>query len=134
NALTRSLSAYWNSSIGKKFIVAATGIVFVLFLAGHLAGNLLVFAGRDIFNEYALFLHATAHGSAVWIARAVLLTSLIGHVAATVSLNIHNRRARRHYEKRDTIQASKASLTMMMSGLTVLAFIIYHLLHFTLRA
>ncbi len=134
NALTRSLSAFWKSSIGKKFIVAVTGIVFVAFVAGHLAGNLLVFAGREVFNEYALFLHAAAHGSAVWVARAVLLVSLVAHVAATISLNIHNRQARKQYEKRDTIQASKPSLTMMWSGLTVLAFIIYHLMHFTVRA
>lgn len=134
NALTRSLSAYWNSSIGKKFIVASTGFVLVAFLAGHLGGNLLVFAGREAFNEYALFLHAAAHGSAVWVARAVLLVCLVAHVTATISLVRHNRAARRQYEFKNTIQASRASRTMMWSGLTILAFVIYHLLHFTFRA
>ncbi|MBC8125660.1 MAG: succinate dehydrogenase cytochrome b subunit [Gloeobacteraceae cyanobacterium ES-bin-144] len=134
NALTRSLSAYWNSSIGKKNIVAVTGIVLVLFLAGHLAGNLLVFAGRDAFNEYALFLHKAAHGLGVWVARSVLLTCLIAHVAATISLTRANRAARRPYEHKDTVQASRSSRIMMWSGLTILAFVIYHLLHFTVRA
>jgi succinate dehydrogenase / fumarate reductase cytochrome b subunit len=134
NALTRSLTVFWTSSIGKKFVVAVTGVVLAGFLAGHLAGNLLVFAGREVFNEYALFLHAAAHGSAVWVARAGLLVSVVAHVAATISLARHNRAARRQYECRNTIQASRASRTMVWTGLTILAFVIYHLLHFTFRA
>jgi succinate dehydrogenase / fumarate reductase, cytochrome b subunit len=133
NALTRSLSAFWRSSIGKKYIVAVTGAIMFLFLAGHMAGNLLVFAGRDIFNEYALFLQSTAHGTGVWAARLVLLTSLVAHVAATISLARANRAARRPYEFDATVQATRSSRIMMWSGLTVLAFIIYHILHFTLR-
>jgi len=134
NALTRSLSAFWTSSIGKKYIVAVSGVILVGFLAGHLGGNLLVFAGPDIFNEYALFLHSAAHGTAVWVARTVLLVALVAHVAATISLVKHNRAARRKYECAGTIQASRASRTMIWSGLTILAFVIYHLLHFTFRA
>ena len=133
NALTRSFSAIWNSSLGKKYIVALTGIVMFLFLAGHLAGNLLVFVGKDAFNGYALFLHKTAHGMGVWVARAVLLASLVAHVAATISLTIQNRSAREQYQNKDTIQASRSSRIMMWTGLTILAFIIYHLLHFTAR-
>ncbi len=134
NALTRSLSAYWRSSLGKKYIVAITGIILFLFLAGHLAGNLLVFAGRDAFNGYALFLHQSAHGLGVWVARLVLLTSLVAHVAATISLTRANRSARKQYECQNTVQASRSSRIMMWSGLTILAFVIYHLLHFTVRA
>lgn len=134
NALTRSLSAFWTSSIGKKYIVAVTGVILVGFLAGHLGGNLLVFAGPDIFNEYALFLHSAAHGTAVWVARTVLLVAFVAHVAATISLVKHNRSARPKYEFDNTIQASRASRTMIWSGLTILAFVIYHLLHFTFRA
>jgi succinate dehydrogenase / fumarate reductase, cytochrome b subunit len=134
NALTRSASAYWHSSIGKKLIVAVTGVVLFLFLAGHMVGNLLVFAGRDVFNEYALFLQTSAHGGLVWGARLVLLVSLVAHVAATISLTRANRRAREQYQNQNTIQASRSSRIMMWSGLTILAFIIYHLLHFTFRA
>ena len=133
NALTRSFSAYWSSSIGKKFIVALTGLVLVLFLAGHLTGNLLIFVGRHAFNEYAEFLHSMVHGAGVWIARVVLLTMLVLHVTATICLVRQNRSAGKAYEYKATIQASKSSRIMIWSGLTILAFVIFHILHYTVR-
>ncbi len=133
NALTRSLSVYWSSSIGKKFVVAITGIVLVLFLAGHLVGNLVVFAGPAPFNEYAYFLHHMLHGAGIWLFRAVMLVMIAAHIIATITLTRQNRAARPPYEYEATIQASKSSRTMMISGLTILAFVIYHLLHFTAR-
>lgn len=131
NAITRSFSAYWNSSIGKKLIVAVTGIVLVLFLAGHMTGNLLVFAGREPFNDYAQFLHHMLHGAGIWIARISLLIALILHVVATIALTRQNRAARVPYEFPNTIQASKSSRIMIWTGLTILFFVIYHLMHFT---
>lgn len=133
NALSRSLSAYWNSSIGKKIIVALTGLVLVLFLAGHLSGNLLVFVGREAFNEYTYFLHHMLHGAGVWIARIGLLVALVLHVAATIALTRQNKAARKRYEHQATVQASRSSRMMIWSGFTILAFVIYHLLHFTVR-
>ena len=134
NALTRCLDLYWSSSIGKKLIVAVTGIFLVLFLAGHLAGNLLIFAGPQAFNEYAYFLHHMLHGAGIWFARIGLLVIIVAHVAATIALTRQNKAARKNYEFDATIQASKSSRTMILSGLTILAFIVYHLLHFTVRA
>ncbi|MDP0490013.1 MAG: succinate dehydrogenase cytochrome b subunit [Verrucomicrobiota bacterium JB023] len=131
--LTRSLCAFWNSSIGKKIVVAVTGLIFIAFLAGHLIGNLLVFVGQEAFNEYAHWLHHLGHGGAIWAARIVLLGSLVLHVVATVSLTRANRAARPSYAKEDTIQASRSSRVMIWSGLTVLAFIIFHILHYTVR-
>ena len=133
NALNRSFFALWSSSIGKKYIVAISGIVLVLFLAGHLTGNLLIYVGRVAFNEYAEFLHGALHGAGVWIARIVLLVTLFAHVAATIALTRQNRTARKAYEFKNTIQASKSSRIMILSGLTILAFVIFHLLHFTVR-
>ncbi|MFY7817551.1 MAG: succinate dehydrogenase cytochrome b subunit [Akkermansiaceae bacterium] len=133
NASTCSACAIWNSSIGKKLLVALTGLVLVLFLAGHLAGNLLVFVGEQAFNEYAEMLHTMLHGAGVWIARVVLLTCLVVHVAATISLTRANRAASPKYVHEQTIQASKSSRIMIWSGLTILAFVIFHLLHFTVR-
>lgn len=132
NALTKSLSSYWKSSIGKKLLVAVTGLILVLFLAGHLAGNLLVFVGPKAFNDYAQFLHHMLHGAGVWIARIVLLTSLVVHVAATIALVRQNRVASPKYEYKATIQAPKSSLIMIWTGLTILAFVVYHLMHFTI--
>ncbi|MFM2221328.1 MAG: hypothetical protein RLZZ553_1076, partial [Verrucomicrobiota bacterium] len=112
NASTCSACAIWNSSIGKKLLVALTGLVLVLFLAGHLAGNLLVFVGEQAFNEYAEMLHTMLHGAGVWIARVVLLTCLVVHVAATISLTRANRAASPKYVHEQTIQASKSSRIM----------------------
>lgn len=133
NAITRCLDTYWSSSIGKKLVVAVTGIVLVLFLAGHLIGNLVVFMGAEPFNEYAYFLHHMLHGAGIWVFRAVMLVMIVAHIVATICLTRQNRTARKAYECQTTIQASKSSRTMILSGLTILAFVIYHLLHFTAR-
>ena len=133
NAITNCLPAIWTSSIGKKIIVALSGLFLLLFLAGHLVGNLLVFAGPEAFNTYAYFLHHMIHGVGIWLFRAVMLGMLAAHIAATVSLTLQNRAARQPYECKTVIQASTASRTMILSGLTILAFFIYHMLHFTAR-
>jgi len=118
-----SLCKFWNSSIGKKFIVAVTGIVLVGFLLGHLSGNLLMYVGAEAFNEYAEFLHSMLHGAGVWIARIVLLTCLVLHVAATICLVRQNKAAKgQNYEKPETNVASGSSRMMIWS-----------LLHYTVR-
>ncbi|MGE9268589.1 MAG: succinate dehydrogenase cytochrome b subunit [Verrucomicrobiales bacterium] len=134
SSLPCSLCAFVSSSIGKKLIVALTGLVLVLFLAGHLAGNLLIFKGPADFNEYAHFLHHMMHGAGVWIARLVLLSCLVLHVWFTILLTRENRAARQsRYACDATVQASKSSKIMIWSGLTILAFIIFHILHYTVR-
>lgn len=132
-ALTQSVRSLWDSSIGKKTVVAVTGLVFIGFLLAHLSGNMLVFVGEKAFNDYAYFLHHLGHGAVIWIARFVLLGSLILHVVATISLVRQNRAARPAYAHEGTLRASKSSKIMIWSGLTVLAFIIFHILHFTVR-
>ncbi|MEI7954460.1 MAG: succinate dehydrogenase cytochrome b subunit [Verrucomicrobiota bacterium] len=133
NAIIASLTAIWTSSIGKKLIVAITGAFLVLFLAGHLVGNLLVFVGREAFNDYAYFLHHMVHGAGIWLFRLVMISALALHVAATISLTLQNRAARKPYECQAVIQATLSSRNMIWSGLTLLAFFIYHMLHFTIR-
>ena len=129
-----SVCRFWNSSIGKKLIVALTGAVLVLFLAGHLIGNLLIFKSPEDFNEYAEFLHHIGHGMGIWVARLGLLGALFLHVAATICLVIQNREAKQvGYECEKYVQANRGSRWMIWSGLTIIFFIIFHILHFTVR-
>lgn len=129
-----ALQRFWKSSIGKKIIVALTGLVLVGFLIGHLSGNLLIYVGREAMNDYAEFLHHLLHGAGVWIARIGLLVCFALHIVATICLTRQNRAAREHdYQFQATVQASRSSRIMIWSGLTILAFVIFHLLHYTVR-
>lgn len=125
--------AFVKSSIGRKIVVALTGLALVLFLAGHLSGNLLIFAGQEAFDEYAHFLHTFLHGMGVWIARIGLLACFVVHIWFTVLLTKENKSARPKYAHEATVQAPKSSQIMIWSGLTILAFVIFHILHFTIR-
>ncbi len=131
--LARTIKSFWDSSIGKKILVALTGIIMLLFLPAHLAGNLLLFMGEDAVNEYALWLHELGHGSAIWIARLGLLAALVIHVQLTIQLTVHNKAARPSCSRPGTAQASRSSRMMIWSGLTILSFILYHISHFTIR-
>lgn len=134
SAVFDSLSRFYASSIGKKILVALTGLVLIGFVLGHMIGNLLVFVGRDAINEYGHMLQTALHGGGVWIARAGLLACVLIHVVATVSLTKASRAARPDAYGRHKAQvSSKASRTMIWSGMTILAFVVYHLLHFTVR-
>lgn len=135
SAVLDSLSRFYASSIGKKILVALTGAALVLFVLGHMIGNLLVFAGPEAINEYGHMLQTALHGGGVWIARLGLLAAVVIHITATIQLTRQNRAARNDaYGQHKAQVSSKASHTMIWSGLTLLAFIIYHLLHFTVRA
>jgi succinate dehydrogenase cytochrome b subunit len=132
SALTRPLTSFLTSSIGRKILVALTGLVLVVFVLGHMIGNLLIFVGRDAINEYGEFLRTVGHGGAIWIARFGLLAAVLIHIVATIQLTRENRAARiSRYGHPATIQAKKSSLIMIWTGLFILAFIIYHLMHFT---
>lgn len=134
SAVATSITRFYDSSIGKKILIALTGIVLVGFVLGHMIGNLLVFAGRDAINEYGHFLHTVGHGMGVWVARVVIFGSIILHVILTVQITKKNRASReQRYGVAHKDASSAASRTMIFSGLTLLAFFIYHILHFTAR-
>lgn len=133
-SIAAALSRFWRSSIGRKIVVAVTGLLLIGFLLGHVAGNLLVFQGREAMNGYAEFLHEMLHGWGIWIFRIGILAAFVLHIAATISLTIENRAARQdRYEAGGTVQASGSSRIMIWSGLTVVAFVVFHILHFTVR-
>ncbi len=114
-------------------IVALTGIILILFVVGHLLGNLQIFLGPDWINGYAQ--HLRDLGPLLWVIRVFLLATVIVHILFTIQLAIDNRRARpARYVDKEHVKASFASRHMVASGLIVLVFLIYHLAHFTLRA
>jgi len=126
------ISNFLGSSVGEKMIVAVTGVILILFVIGHLLGNLQIFLGPDWINGYSQHLHDL--GPLLWAIRAFLLATVIIHIGVTIRLAIENRRARpERYREREYVKATFASRHMVMSGLIVLAFIIYHLAHFTVR-
>ncbi len=113
-------------------IVALSGIILILFVIGHLLGNLQIFLGPDWINGYSH--HLRDLGPILWIIRIFLLTTVIVHIYVTIRLAIDNRRARPEaYIDKQHVKATFASRHMVMSGLIVLAFIIYHIAHFTVR-
>lgn len=112
--------------------MAATGLVLVAFVSGHLVGNLQVFSHPDHLNGYAAFLQSL--GPTLWVARIFLLFSVGIHIWAAVALALENRSARGNttYRVQHWLQASWASRYTRVTGLVVLAFICYHIAHFTL--
>ena len=123
----------FSSPIGRKWIVALTGIVLVLFVIGHLLGNLSIFVGPDAMNAYAAFLKST--GELLWVVRLVLLTCVVLHIWFTITLWRENLAARpQKYAVKNELGTTVYARLMRISGLTVLAFVLYHLAQFTWEA
>jgi succinate dehydrogenase / fumarate reductase, cytochrome b subunit len=121
---------FWASTVGKKIVMAVTGILLFAFVIGHLLGNLQVFEGPAKLNAYGAFLHSI--GEFLWPVRIILLIAVTLHIVATVQLALRKKRARPvEYSVKKAIASSYASRTMYWSGPIVLAFIIFHLLHLT---
>lgn len=121
---------FWDSTNGKKAVMAVSGLILLLFVLGHMLGNLQVFEGPEQFNKYAVLLRTLPE--ALWAVRIILLVMVILHIVTAVQLAIRKKRARPiGYEKKENTVSSYASRTMYWSGPIVLAFIIYHLLDFT---
>jgi succinate dehydrogenase / fumarate reductase, cytochrome b subunit len=122
--------SFWQSTNGKKVVMAITGAILFLFVVGHLLGNLQIFEGRERLNAYGHFLRSL--GELLWIVRLVLLAAVALHITATVQLALRNRRARPiAYAKKKSVNSNYADRTMYWSGPIVLAFVIFHLLQFT---
>jgi succinate dehydrogenase / fumarate reductase cytochrome b subunit len=120
------------SSVGRKIIMAVTGFVLVAFVCVHLLGNSSVFIGADAINAYAQKLHSL--GPFVWVFRLVMLAAFAIHIFFGIQLTLENKAATP--EKNVQIKRLKTGFgaeTMIVSGLVMLAFVIYHLLHFTVR-
>lgn len=120
----------WNSSLGKKYLMALTGAALFVFLVGHLAGNLQVFGPPELINGYAHFLKSKP--LLLWGARLGLLACVALHIASAVTLAQLNAAARpQPYATPGAYGASTASQYMLPTGIVIAAFIVYHLAHFT---
>lgn len=122
----------FKSPVGAKTLMAITGLMLTGFVLAHLSGNLLIFAGKDVFNAYAKGLHSL--GALLWVARIGLLGAFGLHLYLAVKLTRENKAARPvGYAHEATIQATLASRYMIHTGLLMFAFIVYHLAHYTFR-
>ncbi len=120
----------WNSTIGLKLVVALSGAGLLLFVIGHMVGNLQVFLGAEVFNAYGEKLRMFP--ALLWVVRAGVALLAIVHIVSTVRLTLLNNAARPiEYSKKRSIKASFSSRTMVISGLMLLAFVVYHLAHYT---
>ncbi|MFC4997453.1 succinate dehydrogenase cytochrome b subunit [Dactylosporangium cerinum] len=125
------------SSVGLKLLMAGTGLLLVLFLFAHMAGNLKIFVGGDAFDHYAHWLRDIGtpllpHTWYLWIQRGGLTLAVVGHIAAAVILARRARLARPvRYAHRPKVQGSYAARTMRWGGVIILLFVIFHILDLT---
>ena len=121
----------WQSSIGKKYVMAITGLGLFGFVIIHMLGNLQIYLGPEHLNAYARALKGTP--ALLWGARTGLLLITVLHITAALQLAAANKRARPiGYDKAKPVASSFAQRTILISGLIILAFILFHLAHFTL--
>jgi succinate dehydrogenase / fumarate reductase cytochrome b subunit len=127
---------FYEAPIGKKAVMAITGVMLVGYVFAHLLGNLQIyFSDAEQINRYAAFLHNPANAAALWAARSVLLLAVGLHIVAATQLWLQNRAARPvGYVKKADVPTSYAARTMIWSGPIVGAFVVFHVLHLTAGA
>jgi len=128
-----SAAGFYAAPIGKKAVMAVTGLILFGYVIGHLIGNLQIYSpNHSQINGYAAFLHNPANLIPLWGVRTFLVGALILHVTACTQLWLLKRAARpTAYVKKDDVPASYAARTMIWSGPIVGAFIVFHILHLT---
>jgi succinate dehydrogenase / fumarate reductase cytochrome b subunit len=129
--------ALWATMVGKKVVMAVTGLVLVGFVIAHMLGNLKIFLGAETIDAYAVFLRTVGeplfpYSLLLWVVRITLLACVALHITAAVQLTRMNWAARPHgYDTKQPIATTYAARTMRWSGVIVVLFIVYHLLHLT---
>ena len=127
----RALRALWDSSVGKKAVMAVTGLIGIGFVIGHMVGDLQVFQGAARLNAYGALLHGPLN-ELLWGVRVVLIAAVVLHVVAAWQLTRRDRAARPvDYQTRRSQVSTTASRTMRWDGVLLLVFIVVHILHFT---
>ena len=120
------------NSVGRKLVMALTGFCMAGFVVVHLVGNTAIFLGPEAINFYATKLKSL--GPLLWVARGGLLAILAAHIFFGITLTLENNKAKpQNYAVKKRQATTLSSETMIYSGLLILAFVVYHLLHFTVR-
>jgi succinate dehydrogenase / fumarate reductase, cytochrome b subunit len=128
--IASTIARFFDSTVGSKLLVAVTGILLTVYVVAHMLGNVLVFSGPARINDYAKFLKDL--GPLLWLLRIGLLIAFVLHVVLAIRLKWRSAEARPiGYQYHQNIQASVASRTMLLTGLVILAFVLFHLAHFT---
>ncbi len=123
---------FFRSSLGKKYVMAVTGFALLVFVIGHMLGNLQIFLGPNQINAYGNFLQTTPE--LLWSARIGLVVMVVLHIYSAFTLWAENRAARPvPYGQYQPVASSFAARTMIMSGLIIATFVVYHLLHYTVQ-
>jgi succinate dehydrogenase / fumarate reductase cytochrome b subunit len=131
------LTSLWRSTIGKKYVMAVTGLIWFGYLIAHLWGNLKIYAGPQYLNDYGGFLRTVGEplfgfSQLLWLARIILIPAFIVHIWAALQLTQRDRASRPvAYTMRKNQESTVASRTMIYGGLFILLFVIYHVLDFT---
>jgi succinate dehydrogenase / fumarate reductase cytochrome b subunit len=123
------LAGFYENTIGKKYVMAASGVILWLYLVGHMLGNLQIFEGPGPIDRYAHFLHS--HMIALWLVRSVLLLCIGLHVLAGLQVTVQNWNGRQRYAVSRYREADLMSRTMIWGGLALAGFIVFHILHLT---
>ncbi len=136
NDIITTACKFVTSSIGRKILVALTGACLLLFLVGHLAGNMTIYGGNPGAGEPSwIDAYATGlHTMPAWLLMAIrlgLLAILLVHVALTLVLKYENVTARTHYQKEGTLKATLSSRTMVLTGVMIFCFLVFHLWQLT---
>lgn len=126
---------FYEAPIGKKAVMAVTGLVLFGYVVAHLLGNLQIYGGPDMINNYAAMLHNPKVAGALWAARLILILCVVLHIIAATQLVLQNRAARPvSYYKKTDVPTSYAARTMIWSGIIIAAFVVFHVLHLTVGA
>ena len=127
------LSRFWQSTIGKKIVMAVTGIIGILFVIGHMSGNLLMFKGQEAMSHYAQLLRTSM--PLLWTVRIGLISAVVLHAVAAYQLTMRSRAARPDgYAERRPQVTTFAARTIRWGGVLMLVFIVAHLLQLTIGA
>jgi hypothetical protein len=121
---------FLGSTVGQKMVMAVTGSFLVIFVIGHMIGNLQVYLGPESLNHYGELLRELLHGSFIWIFRAAIITAVVLHVWAATATTLGSWKARPiGYRKQAYVESTYASRTMRWGGPILFLFIVYHILH-----